>query len=142
MVFFICEGHKGLIMNIARVGTPSQKMSVKKPRLSLVRDAKPKLLDQLREALRARHYSRRTERTYCSWVKRFIFFHHVRHPKEMAEPEINDFLTHRKRSLARSEKPLWPSVPPATSFGIPLRRIFWKGVTTFGQSKNSSAIRT
>ena len=61
---------------------------------SLVRDAKPKLLDQLREGLRARHYSRRTERTYCSWVKRFIFFHNVRHPAEMAEPEINAFLTH------------------------------------------------
>jgi site-specific recombinase XerD len=55
---------------------------------------KPKLLDQLREALRSRHYSRRTEQTYCQWVKRFIFFHHVRHPAEMAEPEINQFLTH------------------------------------------------
>ena len=104
MDFFICEDPKGLIMNIASVGTPSQKMSVKKPRLSLVRDAKPKLLDQLREALRARHYSRRTEQTNCSWVKRFIFFHNVRHPEEMAEPEINAFLTHlavRKRSAHR-----------------------------------------
>ena len=98
--FFICEDPKGLIMNTASVGTPSQKMSVKKPGLSLVRDAKPKLLDQLREALRARHYSRRTEQTYCSWVKRFIFFHNVRHPEEMAEPEINAFLTH----LAVKEK--------------------------------------
>ncbi len=60
----------------------------------------PKLIDRLREALRARHYSRRTERTYCRWVKRFIFFHHVRHPTEMAEPEINAFLTH----LAVKEK--------------------------------------
>jgi len=55
---------------------------------------KPKLLDQLREALRSRHYSRRTEQTYCHWVKRFIFFQHVRHPAEMAEPEMNQFLTH------------------------------------------------
>ena len=55
---------------------------------------KPKLLDQVREALRTRHYSRRTEESYCHWVKRFIFFHHVRHPAEMAEPEINAFLTH------------------------------------------------
>lgn len=52
--FFICEDPKGRIMNTASVGTPSQKMSVGKPGLSLVRDAKPKLLDQLREALRAR----------------------------------------------------------------------------------------
>ena len=55
---------------------------------------KPKLLDQLREALRSRHYSSRTEETYCQWVKRFIYFHHLRHPAEMAEPEINAFLTH------------------------------------------------
>lgn len=55
---------------------------------------KPKLLDQLREALRSRHYSRRTEQTYCHWVKRYIFFHNVRHPAEVAEPEINQFLTH------------------------------------------------
>ena len=55
---------------------------------------KPKLLDQLREALRSRHYSRRTEQTYCHWAKRFSFFHHVQHPAEMAEPEMNQFLTH------------------------------------------------
>ena len=60
----------------------------------------PKLLDHLREALRSRHYSRRTEDTYCHWVRRFIFFHNVRHPAEMAEPEINAFLTH----LAVKEK--------------------------------------
>lgn len=57
------------------------------------KDKKPKLLDQLREAMQSRHYSRRTETTYVHWVKRFIYFHHVRHPKEMAEPEINAFLT-------------------------------------------------
>jgi integron integrase len=60
----------------------------------------PKLLDRLREALRSRHYSRRTEQCYCHWVKRFIFYHKVRHPAEMAEPEINAFLTH----LAVKEK--------------------------------------
>jgi integron integrase len=54
----------------------------------------PKLLDRLHEALRSRHYSRRTEETYCHWVRRFIYFHNVRHPAEMAEPEINAFLTH------------------------------------------------
>jgi integron integrase len=54
----------------------------------------PKLLDLLRQALRSRHYSRRTEQTYCHWVKRFIYFHKVRHPAEMGEPEINAFLTY------------------------------------------------
>jgi len=61
---------------------------------------KPKLLDQMREALRSRHYSRRTEQTYCHWVKRYVHFHNVRHPAEMGEPEINAFLTH----LAVKEK--------------------------------------
>ena len=42
----------------------------------------PKLLARIREALHARHYSRRTEETYCQWVRRFIFFHNVRHPAE------------------------------------------------------------
>jgi hypothetical protein len=60
----------------------------------------PKLLDRLREALRSRHYSRRKEQTYGHWVKRFIFFHNVRHPADMAEAEINGFLTH----LAVKEK--------------------------------------
>jgi len=60
----------------------------------------PKLLDQMREALHSRHYSRRTEQTYCQWAKRFIFYHKVRHPVEMGEAEINAFLTH----LAVNEK--------------------------------------
>ena len=54
----------------------------------------PRLLDQLRLALRSRHYSQRTEQAYCLWVRRFIHFHDLRHPAEMAEPEINAFLTH------------------------------------------------
>ena len=54
---------------------------------------KPKLLDQVRQAIRARHYSKRTEKTYADWIKRFIFFHAKRHPLEMGEPEINQFLT-------------------------------------------------
>lgn len=56
---------------------------------------KPKLLDQLREARRSRRYSRRTEQTYCHWVWRYVHFRDVRHRAEMAEPEINAFLTHR-----------------------------------------------
>jgi integron integrase len=81
-------------MQDAPLVTHSRKATEGKPIRSSVLEFKPKLLDQLREALRARHYSRRTEQTYCLWVKRFIFFHHVRHPADMAEPEINAFLTH------------------------------------------------
>jgi len=51
-------------------------------------------MDQLHQALRSRNYSPRTEQAYCLWVKRFIYFHGLRHPAEMAEPEINHFLTH------------------------------------------------
>jgi integron integrase len=86
-------------MNSVSFNPSSQKISDKKSKFSLV-PAKPKHLDQLREALRSRHYSHRTEQTYCSWVKRFIYFHNVRHPQEMAEPEINAFLTY----LAVKEK--------------------------------------
>ena len=57
-------------------------------------ETKPRLMGQMHEALRSRHYSRRTEQTYCQWVKRFIRFHGLRHPAAMAEPEINAFLTH------------------------------------------------
>ncbi len=52
------------------------------------------LLDQMSSALRARHYSRRTEEAYCLWARRFVRFHGLRHPADMAEPEINAFLTH------------------------------------------------
>jgi integron integrase len=47
----------------------------------------------MRDALRSRHYSRRTEQAYCLWVRRYIRFHHMRHPREMGEREINAFLT-------------------------------------------------
>ena len=52
------------------------------------------LMGEVRSALRARHYSRRTEQAYCLWVRRFIRFHGLRHPSDMAEPEINAFVTH------------------------------------------------
>ena len=57
-------------------------------------DSPPRLLDQLRLALRSRHYSKRTEQAYCLWVRRYIHFHGLRHPTEMGEPQINAFLTH------------------------------------------------
>ncbi len=55
---------------------------------------KPKLLDQVRNSLKQRNYSYRTEQTYVGWIKRFILFHNKRHPKEMGEKEIEEFLTH------------------------------------------------
>lgn len=57
--------------------------------------SKPKkLLDQLRDALRVKHYSYSTEKAYVHWVMRYILFHNKRHPREMGAPEIEAFLTH------------------------------------------------
>jgi integron integrase len=54
----------------------------------------PKLLDQVRDVLRVKHYSRRTEDAYVDWIRRYILFHHKRHPREMGVAEIQAFLTH------------------------------------------------
>jgi integron integrase len=53
-----------------------------------------KLLDLVRDALRVKHYSIRTEDAYVDWARRFILFHHKRHPAEMGAPEVNAFLTY------------------------------------------------
>ena len=53
-----------------------------------------KLLEQIRDLMRLKHYSLRTERCYCDWIERFIRFHRMRHPSEMGEPEVTAFLTH------------------------------------------------
>jgi integron integrase len=55
---------------------------------------KPKLLDRVRQAIRLRHYSRRTEEVYVDWVKRFILFHGKRHPEEMGAAEVKMFLSY------------------------------------------------
>lgn len=54
----------------------------------------PKLLDQLKDAIVVRHYSKDTIKAYTHWVKRFIYFHGIKHPKDMAAPEVTAFLTH------------------------------------------------
>lgn len=54
----------------------------------------PRLLDQVRAAIRVRHYSRRTEDTDVHWRRRFILYHAKRHPRDMGEREIMVFLTH------------------------------------------------
>lgn len=53
-----------------------------------------KLLDQVRDAIRLKHYSYSTEKTYIHWIRRFILFHNKRHPAEMSTPEVTQFLTH------------------------------------------------
>src|SRR5438874_4274176 len=55
---------------------------------------KPKLLDQVRDTVRRKHYSIRTEAAYVDWIKRYIFFHQKRHPVEMGAREMEQFLNH------------------------------------------------
>jgi integron integrase len=56
-------------------------------------------MEQVRNAIRTRHLSRRTEKAYAGWIRRFILFHGKRHPRDMAEPEVAAFLT----SLAQQQ---------------------------------------
>src|SRR5438552_1415894 len=64
----------------------------------------PKLLDRVRWHLRVKHYSIRTEEAYVDWTRRYILFHRKRHPNDMGEQEITQFLTHLavEKSVAAS----------------------------------------
>ncbi len=53
-----------------------------------------RLMDQVRDTIRKKHYSIRTEQTYCQWIRRFILFNGKRHPLEMGEKEISNYLSH------------------------------------------------
>jgi integron integrase len=57
-------------------------------------EARPRLLDQVRDKIRTKHYSIRTEKTYIDWIRRFILFHDKRHPKDMGAAEVEQFLTY------------------------------------------------
>jgi hypothetical protein len=52
---------------------------------------RPKLLDEVREAIRTRHYSPKTEESYVHWIKRFIFFHNKRHPGDRVTKKLRSF---------------------------------------------------
>ena len=54
----------------------------------------PRLLDQVRDVLRFHHYSIRTEESYLLWIRRFIYFHNKRHPRDMGAKEVESYLTH------------------------------------------------
>lgn len=60
----------------------------------------PKLLEEVRNLIRTRHYSYRTEEAYLNWIRKYILFHGKRHPAEMGAAEVSKFLTH----LAVSER--------------------------------------
>lgn len=64
------------------------------PAAGAARPKGPRLLERVRATVRAKHYSRRTEKAYVGWIRRFIFFHGVRHPESMAAPEVTDYLSY------------------------------------------------
>src|SRR3954466_12530560 len=59
----------------------------------VIPNPKARLLDQVREVLRVKHYALRTEEVYVLWIKRYIFFHQKRHPREMGAAEVQAFLS-------------------------------------------------
>jgi integron integrase len=61
---------------------------------NIVSGQPPKLLDQVRDKIRLKHYSIRTEQAYTDWIKRYILHFGKRHPREMGAPEVEQFLTH------------------------------------------------
>jgi len=72
------------------------------------RGKQPRLLEQVRDTLRARHYSLRTEEAYVQWIRRFILFHDKRHPQEMGAVEVSQFLsdlavTHRVAASTQNQ---------------------------------------
>ena len=56
-------------------------------------DKSPKLLDRVRDAIRVRHHSRRTEEAYVHWIRRYIVFHGKKHPSTMGVEDVSAFLT-------------------------------------------------
>ena len=66
----------------------------KKKVLDQAQNPPKKLLEQVRDAIRLKHYSYRTEETYVQWIRRYVLFHNKRYPKEMGVLEIEAFLTH------------------------------------------------
>jgi site-specific recombinase XerD len=69
-----------------------------------VKRDEPRLLEQVRNALRRRHYSYRTEQAYLHWIKRYIYFHGKKHPRDLAADEVTAFLTYlaRERNVSAS----------------------------------------
>ena len=55
---------------------------------------KPKLLDQMKNVMRIKHYSLQTEKSYIQWVRRYIYFHNKRHPEEMGALDVQKYLSY------------------------------------------------
>jgi site-specific recombinase XerD len=87
-----------------------QRESPDRSSLAVATKGAPKLLDRVRQTIRAKHYSRRTESAYVDWIRRYILFHRKRHPSEMRAAEIAAFLiwlaTNRRVSASTQNQTL------------------------------------
>ncbi|MBA3834161.1 MAG: integron integrase [Chthoniobacterales bacterium] len=77
----------------AAANTPGRESSTAQSQPPLGNGAKPRLFDQVREVMRFKHYSIRTEEAYLGWIRRFILFHGKRHPETLGTEEVRAFLT-------------------------------------------------
>lgn len=77
---------------------------------------KKKLLEQVSDAIRAKHYSQRTEKTYIDWIRRYILFHNKKHPREMASPKYsNSSSTSPQTAMSLPPPRTRPSAPSPSS---------------------------
>jgi len=86
----ICSSSRGIGNPFSSCTTGEQGLA----RQGDTMEPRTKLLDQMRNVIRLKHMSLRTEEAYVSWVKRFILFHDKRHPADMGADDIRAFLTH------------------------------------------------
>ena len=86
-------GSRGMNFAKAALPTMTDLVPAPDPAFASLNGSPPKLLDQVRQAIRLRHYSRRTEAAYVAWIRRFIVFHRKRHPRELGEREVTAFVS-------------------------------------------------
>ena len=96
----------------------------------------PKLLAQVRQAVRLRHFSPRTEESYVAWIRRYVRFHALRHPRELGAADVTRFLARRPctASSSRSSR----SRAPSSRYGC---RSSWTGTRSGCSCRASSGHR-
>jgi len=95
MLFEPCSRYQSehLPMDLSKANT-----AMHRPRELLVPNPKLRLREQVREVMRFRHYSVRTEEAYWGWIRQFILFHDKKHPREMDDGQVEQFLAHPHRA--------------------------------------------
>ena len=90
-------------MSEKNINSPKKIQETQPAMQTSCQSGKPKkLLDQVSEALRTKHYAYRTEETYVDWIKRYILFHKKRHPKDMGAEEIREFIAYLATQLLQN----------------------------------------